>query len=333
MSRRIDCLVVAGVLVFALGWSAALARAAEEPVILDVWPGKVPGETAGQVGPERDQTPSPQVAGRPIRLLTDVSKPTISVYRPAKDKDTGAAVVICPGGGYHILAWDLEGTEVAEWLNSIGVTGIILKYRVPARPGKPRHEPPLQDAQRAVSLVRSKAGEWGIDPKRIGILGFSAGGNLAAMACTHADKRTYEPADQIDQVSCRPDFAVLVYPAWLNEGSEKPPEQKAGEGAGEAAAAVDPLRLRPEFPVGADTPPMFMAHAGDDPIAPEASIAMYVALRRAGVAAEMHVYTAGGHGFGLRPTDHPSSAWPQQCETWMRSRGLLGDQKAEKAKP
>ena len=191
------------------------ARAAEKPVVLDVWPGNVPGETK-PIGEEnvREQP----AGGKTIKILTNVSKPTLTVYRPAKEKDTGAAVLICPGGAYRILAWDLEGEEVAAWLNSIGVTGIILKYRVPHGPGQPTDRPPvgpLQDAQRAMSLVRGKAREWGLDPKRIGILGFSAGGHLAASAATNFDKRAYESMDDIDTISCRPDFAVLIYPAYL----------------------------------------------------------------------------------------------------------------------
>jgi len=276
------------------------ARAAEGPLVFDVWPGPVPGET-GQTGPEKSQQrPGPV---RPITIVTDVSKPTITVYRAPGDKDTGAAVLICPGGGYAALAWDLEGTEVAQWLNSIGVNGIILKYRVPVRTGTPRYLPPLQDAQRAMSLVRSKAAEWHFDPHRIGMLGFSAGGNLTGFACTHFDRRAYEPIDEVDKTSCRPDFAVLVYPAWLNR-----------EGTAE---------LDPELHVSKNTPPAFFVHADDDPIKAESSVAMYLALKHAGVPAELHIYATGGHGFGLRPTDKPCSTWPQRCEEWLSSRSLL----------
>src|SRR4051794_28818552 len=222
------------VMIFVCG----LTSAADRPVI-DVWPGKVPGETK-EIGPEELRPPQAKQRADAQRL-TNVSKPTLTLFQPPEGKRNGAAVVVCPGGGYSILAWDLEGTEVAEWLNSIGVTGIVLKYRVPARPNQPKYLAPLMDAQRAVSLVRSKAAEWGLDPKRIGMLGFSAGGNLTAVTCTNFDKRAYEPVDSVDQVSCRPDFGVLVYPAWLVN-------DKTGE-------------AMPEVRVTKDSPPMFFAHA------------------------------------------------------------------------
>src|SRR5262249_26100288 len=209
-----------GLLALSMAISISLAAAqektpAEKPLVLNVWPGKAPGLT-GDAGEEKIL---PQKEGeKPVKRITDVTKPTLTIYRPAKDKDTGAAVLICPGGGYHILAWDLEGEEVATWLNSIGVTGIVLKYRVPRPSDTPKDAQPigpLQDAQRALSLVRSKAGEWKLDPKRIGVLGFSAGGHLSAATATNFDKRAYEAIDDIDKVSSRPDFAVLVYPAYL----------------------------------------------------------------------------------------------------------------------
>ena len=188
--------LVAFLTLLAVLFVAPLARTAEKPEVLDVWPGKPPGETKAIAEEKMEDS-------RGVKRITNVSKPTLTIYRPAKDKDTGAAVVICPGGGYNILAWDLEGNEVADWLNSIGVTGIVLKYRVPRRPDQDRQKPPvgaLQDAQRALSLVRSKAKEWKIDPKRIGILGFSAGGHLAASASTNFDKRAYEARDDIDKI-------------------------------------------------------------------------------------------------------------------------------------
>lgn len=271
------------------------AESAPEPVVLDVWPGRAPGEK-GDIGPEHVA----DTKGN-IQRLANVSSPTITVYRPEKSRDTGAAIVICPGGGYHILAWDLEGVEVARWANSVGVTGVVLKYRVPARKGQPRHLAPLQDAQRAVRLVRSRAKEWGIDPQRIGILGFSAGGHVAALASTNFDAPAYESVDETDKADSRPDFTVLVYPAYLT----------AGDG------------LAPEVKVGPRTPPAFMAHAHDDNISAENSVAYYLALKRNKVAAELHIYSRGGHGFGLRPTTSPSCTWPERCEQWLRASGLL----------
>ena len=275
---------------------------AAEPLTLDVWPDKVPGEK-GDIGPEQLQPPRGK--GKPIQRLTNVTKPTITVYRPKKEQDTGAAILICPGGGYNILAWDLEGTEVADWLNTIGVTGIVLKYRVPRRPGREKHDAPLQDAQRAMSLVRKHADQWGIDANRIGILGFSAGGHLSAATSTNFDKRSYDAVDKVDSVSCRPDFAVLIYPAYLMDGD----------------------KMSPEIRVTEKTPQTFFAHASDDGISSENSITMYLALKKAKVPAELHIYASGGHGFGLRPTEQPASTWPKRCEQWLRSRGLLETKK------
>jgi acetyl esterase/lipase len=277
---------------------SSVSRAADEPLTLDVWPGAVPGETES-IGPETFQ--EQKKGEKPVQRLTNVSKPTIKVFRAPKDRNTGTAVLICPGGGYRILAWDLEGEEVAAWLNSIGVTGIVLKYRVPPRKDQPQRLGPLQDAQRALSLVRSHAKDWAIDPQRIGILGSSAGGHLSASAATNYDKRRYESIDDVDKVDCRPDFAVLIYPAYLAEKG----------------------LLVPEIRVTDATPPMFLAHAGNDPIGPENSIALYLALKKAGVPAELHVFITGGHGFGLRPSENPCSQWPKRCEEWLRTRGLL----------
>jgi len=284
---------------------SGIARSADQPPVLDVWPGKAPGEN-GEIGEEKFQDPDPK-DGKPIKRLANVTKPTLTVYRPAKDGDTGASVVICPGGGYTILAWDLEGEEVAAWLNSIGVTGILLKYRVPKRADLPRHLPPLQDGQRALSLVRSKAAEWGIDPQRIGMLGFSAGGHLTAAASTNFDKRAYDAIDDIDRLSCRPDFAVLIYPGGIVEKGE----------------------MSPEIRVSKETPPTFFAHANDDPVTPENSAMLYLKLKRAGVSSELHIFASGGHGFGLRPSEHPCSAWPKRCEEWLKNRGFLEPRKGK----
>jgi acetyl esterase/lipase len=284
-----------------------MGQTAEKPEVLDVWPGKPPGETKPIAEEKMEES-------KGVKRITNVSKPTLTIFRPAKEKDNGAAVVICPGGGYNILAWDLEGTEVAEWLNSIGVTGIVLKYRVPRRPDQAKDKPPigpLQDAQRAVSLVRDKVKEWHLDPKRIGILGFSAGGHLAASASTNFDKRAYEPQDDIDKIDCRPDFAIVIYPGYLVTKDKK--------------ELNDDIRVRKECP------PTFFAHASNDGVPVESSVRMYLALKEAKVPAELHVYATGGHGFGLRPSKDPCSTWPKSCEAWLRSQGFLKGEKAASA--
>jgi acetyl esterase/lipase len=294
-------------LLFSVGWavvlSCASATAAEKPTIIDVWPAKAPGDTA-DIGPEKVTAGKPGQS--PIQSITNVSHPTLTIYRPAKDKDTGAAVIVAPGGGYTNLAWAKEGEDAAEWLNSIGVTGVVLKYRVPRRPETAKGAPPpqaLMDAQRTISLVRSKAKEWGIDPNRIGMLGFSAGGHLTAWAATNYDKRSYEPIDDVDKVSCRPDFGILLYPGGI--------------------IGRDGDALNPEIRVTKETPPMFLAHAGDDKGRAENSVETYLALKKAGVPAELHIYASGGHGFGLRPSDKPCSTWPQRCADWLKDQGFL----------
>lgn len=286
-------------------------QAAEKPLVVELWPGKVP-EEPGNIGPEKvvmspkfDKT---QVeVTEPTRMLSNVTKPTITLYRPTKEKDTGAAVLICPGGGYWNLFWELEGEEVATWLNSHGVTGIILKYRVPRRPDEVKGEParrPLQDAQRAVSMVRSRAKEWGIDPQRIGMIGFSAGGHLAIATATSFEKRTYDIQDDVDKVSCRPDFAILAYSGYLKH--------------------KDKDELAPGLRVPKGTPPVFLVHGGEDLIStPEHSVFMYLALKRAGVSAELHVYANTAHDFAVRPAERPFGAWTDSCTRWMRDQGFL----------
>ncbi len=279
--------------------------AAAEPVVLDLWPDKPPGyQVTG--GTERD-TSGPdagRVADRPVIRLGDVSKPQIHIYRPAEGKANGTAVVVCPGGGFNILAWDLEGTEVAEWLNSIGVTAAVLKYRTPTGKADPSWLPPTQDAQRAVRLVRGKADDWKLDPKRIGVLGFSAGGKTAAMTALKGNERLYEAIDGFDENPGRPDFAVLIYPAYLVD---------------------DDGKLRPEVVVTKDAPPTFLAHAFDDPVTPMNSVGLFAALKAANVRSELHVYAAGGHGYGLRLVGElPVTTWPQRCADWLGSQGLLG---------
>jgi acetyl esterase/lipase len=297
--RKSAPVVLLGIAVFA-GLGAA---ASPEPIAL--WPKGAPGEP-GNIGPEQD-TSGPtggKVAGRYVIRLGNVTNPTITVFRPPRNRDSGAAVVVFPGGGYRILAWNLEGTEICAWLNSIGVTGVLLKYRVPAREGGPRYRAPLQDAQRAVGMVRWRATGWGIDPKRIGVLGFSAGGHLAAAISNNYSKRTYDRVDEADEVSCRPDFAVVLYPGYL-------------------AIKEEGDKLAPEMAVTPATPPTFLMQAEDDGVRVENALVYYAALKAAKVPAEMHLYATGGHGYGLRDVGKPVTAWPKRAEEWMRGLGVI----------
>ena len=293
-------------------WIVGFAIAADAPLVIDVWPGKPADDNAETIGEEKfiqlmvNGKPY-EVAGKPTKWKTNVTKPTLTIYRPASDKNTGTAMLICPGGGYHNLGWDVEGEEIAEWLNSLGMTGIILKYRCPRRPGDEKGVPPIgpvKDAQRAVSLVRSKAKEWGIDPQRIGMIGFSAGGHLVGATATNFEKRTYEPVDAIDEISCRPDFGIPVYSGYFK------------------FKEVGPLSPTVKLPV--DSPPLLFVHASDDPISDvEHSVTFYLALKRAGIHSDLHVYASGGHGFGVRPTNAACSAWTTACSDWLRNRGFL----------
>ncbi len=298
---------------FRIAFAAALLLAvpafASEPLVVDLWPGKTPGDV-GISGQETSRIIQSPLVG-PTRLITNVSKPTLTIYQPPKDKNTGTAMLICPGGGYWDLYWELEGEEVASWLNSVGMTGLILKYRCPRRPGDVKGEPPLGpqlDAQRAVRLVRSRAAEWGINPKRIGMVGFSAGGHLALATATNFPKRLYEPIDAIDEISSRPDFAVMCYSGYLK--------------------AKDKDEIAPGIEIPAGTPPIFLAHASDDRVSyggalSENSVFMYLALKRAGIPAELHVFATGDHDFGVRQNEKLPSSWPNLCLKWLHNQGLL----------
>ena len=281
---------------------------APQPIVVELWPGKVPGD-AGIKGDESTKTFESPLVG-PTMLISNVSRPSIAIYRAPKDRNTGTAMLICPGGGYWNLFWELEGTEVAAWLNSQGMTGIILKYRVPRRPNDVKGEPapgPLLDAQRAVSLVRSRASEWGIDPNRIGMVGFSAGGHLVFATATNFDQRKYDPIDAVDQVSCRPDFGVMCYSGYMK------------------AADKDELSAGLRIPAG--TPPILLAHAYDDSTKvggsiPDHSAVTFLALKRAGVPAELHIFANGNHDFGVRQNDKLSSSWLELAVKWLRSHGF-----------
>ncbi|MFO1498161.1 MAG: alpha/beta hydrolase [Verrucomicrobiota bacterium] len=282
-----------------------LSRGAEPRKVIELWPGGAPSE-AGTLKEEQDTTkPGDQlIAGKPVIRLGNVSKPTVSIYRPPAGQENGTAVLVCPGGGYHILAMDLEGTEVCEWLNSIGVTAALLKYRVPKREGVERHVLPLQDAQRAMGLLRAKANELHLDPQRIGALGFSAGGHLIAALATAGDQRTYPAVDSADSQKATPDFNVLIYP-----GAIVPKDQ--GD------------QISPTVAVSAHHPPTFLAMAEDDPVRVENAVAYFLALKNAGIPAELHVYPTGAHGYGLRRSEHLVTTWPDRVTDWMRSRGWL----------
>lgn len=268
--------------------------------------GAAPGEQ-GAIDPEQHTQPPAGSKGG-IHKVTNVSEPALSVFPAPKEKATGAALIVAPGGGYSFLSWDLEGTEIARWFNQVGVTVFVLKYRVPRRSFDPTNRLPLMDAQRAVSLVRHRAKEWGVDPGRVGFLGFSAGGHLAAHLSTNFDQRAYPATDEIDRVSCRPDFAVLIYPGGLLD-------------------RADPTKLAAEMRVSTSTPRSFIAVAGDDRGCLEPSIRYWSALRAVGVGAELHVYAGGGHGFGLRERAGTAATWPDRCADWMRASGLLAPSK------
>lgn len=298
------CLSVATLATLGTIETPALAQKPSEPILL--WPGVAPGDAGIDVGAETETTPikPDENPATYISRVGKVTKPTITLYRPSKEKANGAAVVVCPGGGYSILAMNLEGTEVCTWLNSIGVTAILLKYRVPVRPGQPRYQGPLQDAQRAIGIVRHRATEWGIDPHRIGILGFSAGGHLSAAASTNYDARTYPQVDDADKESSRPDFTVLIYPAYLTHND-------------------DLTTLAPEIKVNAQTPQAFIAMTQDDPVHVQNAFVYATALTNAKVPAELHIFPKGGHGYGLRPSPNMVSHWPQRVEGWLTAQGLL----------
>ena len=275
--------------------------------VVELWPGPVPGDV-GVDGEEKSRIHDSRFVGNTL-LITNVTRPSLTVYLPPPEKNTGTAMLICPGGGYWDLFWELEGEEVAAWLNSRGIAGLILKYRVPRRPDDAKGVPPagpLSDAQRAVSMVRSHAGEWGIDPNRIGVVGFSAGGHLALATATCFRDRSYPPIDAIDAVSCRPDFAVLCYSGYLKDG--------------------DSDRVSDGIRIPADTPPVFITHASDDSESEVAhSVIMYLALHRAGIPAELHVYATGEHDYGVRCNDKLPSSWSQLCLNWLRSMDLYSE--------
>jgi acetyl esterase/lipase len=283
--------------------ATGLCRGADA-VPMRLWPGPAPGDV-GNLGEEMDPTTAkdPVLPGGPTLRVTNVSVPTITVYHPPAEKDTGAAVMVFPGGSYVRLAMNVEGTEICSWLNSVGVTAVLLKYRVPMREGLPRYTAALQDAQRAMGLVRLHAREWGIDPNRLGTVGFSAGADLSAVLCKGYGARTYPRLDNADDLSCLPNFQMLIYPGWLSKGKG--------------------LELNPEVAVSEKTPPSFLVQAEDDPVHVENVLIYALALRQAKVPMELNVYPKGGHGYGMRPTGNLVASWPKRAGEWMANQGFL----------
>ena len=273
---------------------------------LPLWPKGAPGAPSNPA-PEVDTTTAKDnlVTGKPIVRLGNVSVPTLTLYTP-RHKNTGAAVVVFPGGGYHILAIDLEGAEVCDWLNSAGIACILVKYRVPGSGPYPKSSAALQDAQCALGMARLHAGEWHIDPHRIGVLGFSAGAHLAAALSTHFGQRLYDPLDAADALSCRPDFAVIVYPGYL-------------------ALEEKNFAPNPDIEATGQTPPSFIVQAEDDPVHVENAVVYFLALKNAKVPAELHIYASGGHGYGLRRTALPVTTRPRSVETWLDTIHILSD--------
>jgi len=295
--------------VLVLGLLLCQTRAFCEPIAL--WPGEAPDSLAVP-GPETEEKSDGLLAGLPVTEVTNVTRPTMTLY-PPKGQNTGAAVVVLPGGGFEILAIDFEGTEVCDWLTAKGVTCVVLKYRVPSltydwhcdcRPHNlaiPTQG--LEDTQRALGLLRHRAAEWQIDPHKIGVLGFSAGGYLVASISTNFRHRLYQPVDDADQESARPDFAIALYPGHLVT-------KKGG--------------LNPNIPVSSETPPTFLLQAEDDFVdGVDQSLVYYAALLKARVPAEMHIYAQGGHAFGLRKSQFPITGWPSLAETWLHSIGMI----------
>ena len=300
---------------------------------LPIWPHAAPDAIAGG-GPEDEARAVERkpVAGRPWIAVGNVIRPTITVYSP-QEHNNGAAIVVFPGGGYENLASDIEGTEVCDWVTSRGMTCVLLKYRVPGPFFYPKSAPypksgpypfsaaALQDAQRTLGLVRSRAAEWHIDPHKIGVIGFSAGGHLVAAISTHFQTRLYRAVDRADAESCRPDFAILLYPGHLT-GAATAYDAKFGDKpyAGPRGAS----ELNPDIHVTSETPPSFVVQAEDDPVDDvNNSLVYFAALKNAGVPAELHIYPRGGHAFGFRPTDNPVKAWPELLDRWLKTLGML----------
>lgn len=279
---------------------AAVCSAAEEKEVIRLWPKGLP-EGSKRYEADKVEAMKAKTTAERIAFVDD---PTMTLYPAPGDKANGCTVLICPGGGYSILAWPKEGLEIAEWFNSFGVTAAVLKYRVPRRHPEQPHAEPLQDAQRAIRILRKNAKGWGVDPRRLGVLGFSAGGHLTVMTALQYSQNTYNKVDEADALSCRPDFVIPIYAAYLGDKE-------------------DPSKLGSWVKITKETPPMFLAVTWDDKWRGVHSALLFAELKKVGVQAEVHVYSKGGHGYGIRPSDNPVSTWHKRCEQWMQVSGLL----------
>ena len=279
----------------------AFSSHAADPITLKLWPNGAQEPVGFKIEAEKE---IPKKNDADVKRVTNVSEPTIAIYKSANPN--GTAVIVAPGGGYSILAIEHEGTQVCEYLNSIGVTGILLKYRVPARSKEDPSKEPLQDVQRAIGLVRHHAAEWGVKPDCVGILGFSAGGHLAVMATLHANDRTYTTDAALDVEDATPNFSVPVYPAYL-------------------VTKEDTFHLKPEIKVTEKSPPMCLVHAGDDKgvTSPSGSALLYLEYKKLNLPAELHIYAKGGHGFGMRKSGLATAEWLVRVGEWMGSMGWL----------
>ena len=263
-----------------------VGSSAQQKVIIKLWPGAVPGETEAKHEPVKTDNTSGNVT-----RITDITDPAMIVFPAAEDNNNGSGIVVCPGGGYNILAIDKEGYEIAEWLNKLGFTAAVLQYRVPQK-----QEGALQDVQRAIRIIRSRAEKWNLDPNKLGVMGFSAGGSLSARASTLYNNETYSRLDEKDTISCRPDFALLIYPAYLDQGENR--------------------SITPELKVDSDTPPSFIFQTADDRLG-NSALVYAGALRDANVPIELHLLPKGGHGYGMRPGNPAAETWPELAEKWL----------------
>ncbi|MGV8962851.1 MAG: alpha/beta hydrolase [Candidatus Saccharimonadaceae bacterium] len=274
------------------------AMAQQKPILL--FPNGAPGETVKMV--EIEDLSGNKVASCPVLRISNVSQPTLTFYPAAADNNTGTTIIVNPGGGYNILAYNLEGSEVCKRFNSHGINCVLMKYRVPLREGLTKHAAPLQDLQRAIAYTRAHADEWNIDANKIGVMGFSAGAHLAAMASNSFTERTYPVVDANDDASIRPDFCLLIYPAYLDGNN---------------------FSIAPEVKVTDKTPPTFLVQAQDDNSYLNSSLFYYYALKEANVPVSMHLYPTGGHGYGVRNTGHLVNEWPFRALNWLSDIGML----------